>query len=89
MSIHEECGVFGVMAGQPEDVAGIVYSGLYALQHEIAGIIGADTLGYLPVEELCALAGKNVYCHACFTGKYPTAIPADTRKDRFERRLSE
>ena len=65
---------------------------LIACRHtvdEIAGIIGADTLGYLPVEELCALAGKNVYCHACFTGKYPTAIPADTRKDRFERRLSE
>ena len=65
---------------------------LIACRHtvnEIAEIIGADTLGYLPVEELCALAGKDVYCHACFTGKYPTAIPADTRKDRFERRLSE
>ena len=51
--------------------------------------IGADTLGYLPAGELCTLAGKDVYCHACFTGTYPTAIPADTRKDRFERRLSE
>ena len=56
---------------------------------DIALIIGADSLGYLPVEELCALAGKDVYCHACFTGKYPTVVPADTRKDRFERRLSE
>ena len=45
MSIHEECGVFGVMAGQPEDVAGIVYSGLYALQHrgqESCGIVVND-----------------------------------------------
>ena len=35
---------------------------LIACRHtvnEIAEIIGADTLGYLPVEELCALAGKN------------------------------
>ena len=56
---------------------------------EITQIIGADSLGYLPVEELCALAGPDVYCHACFTGDYPTAIPSDTRKDRFERRLSE
>lgn len=56
---------------------------------EIAGIIGADTLGYLPVEELYELVGKDVYCHACFTGKYPTVIPADIRKDRFERHLSE
>lgn len=36
-----------------------------------------------------ALAGNDVYCHACFTGEYPTVIPADIRKDRFERRLSE
>ena len=56
---------------------------------EITQIIGADSLGYLPVEELCALAGPDVYCHACFSGNYPTAIPSDTRKDRFERRLSE
>ena len=33
MSIHEECGVFGVMAQQPEDVASLVYFGLYSLQH--------------------------------------------------------
>ena len=56
---------------------------------EIAQIIGADSLGYLPVEELRALAGPDLYCDACFTGAYPTAIPSDTRKDRFERRLSE
>ena len=29
------------------------------------------------------------YCSACFDGEYPTAIPTDTRKDRFERKLSE
>jgi amidophosphoribosyltransferase len=56
---------------------------------EIAGIIGADSLGYLPAEELSALTGNNGYCRACFTGEYPTGIPSDTRKDRFERRLSE
>ena len=52
-------------------------------------MIGADSLGYLPAEKLYALAGEDVYCHACFTGEYPTVIPADIRKDRFERRLSE
>lgn len=65
---------------------------LIACRHsveEIAGIIGADSLGYLPVEDLRALAGPDIYCHACFTGTYPTAVPSDTRKDRFERRLSE
>ena len=56
---------------------------------EIADIIGADSLGYLPAEELWTLTGPDLYCHACFTGEYPTEIPSDTRKDRFERRLSE
>lgn len=45
MSIHEECGVFGVMTAQPEDVAGIAYYGLYALQHrgqESCGIVVND-----------------------------------------------
>ncbi len=56
---------------------------------EIAAMIGADSLGFLPVEKLCGLAPGIPYCCACFDGRYPTPIPADTRKDRFERRLSE
>lgn len=56
---------------------------------ETAGIIGADSLGYLPVRRLGELAGGPGYCSACFDGKYPTRIPQDTRKDRFEKRLSE
>ena len=55
---------------------------------EIARIIGADSLRYLPVEKLGELCGSESYCSACFDGKYPTAIPADTGKDRFERKLS-
>ena len=65
---------------------------LIACKHsvaEIAEIIGADTLGYLPVSELGALTGNGQYCSACFSGDYPTAIPQDTRKDRFEQRLSQ
>ncbi len=56
---------------------------------EIARRIGADSLGYLPVEQLSLLTGSCNYCNACFSGEYPTEIPSDTRKDRFERRLSE
>ena len=33
MSIHEECGVFGVFSQQPADLASLTYYGLYALQH--------------------------------------------------------
>lgn len=56
---------------------------------ETAEIIGADSLGYLPVSKLGELIGGRGYCSACFDGEYPTAIPSDTRKDRFERKLSE
>ena len=31
--LHEECGVFGVYNVDGEDVAGLVYYGLFALQH--------------------------------------------------------
>ena len=45
MNIHEECGVFGVMAPVPCNVASISYYGLYSLQHrgqESCGIVVND-----------------------------------------------
>lgn len=65
---------------------------LIACKHsveEIASMIGVDSLGYLPIGALEQLAGCPDYCNACFGGAYPTPIPIDTRKDRFERKLSE
>ena len=56
---------------------------------EIAALIGADSLGYLPMETLGELTHGGGYCSACFSGEYPTQIPTDTRKDRFEQKLSE
>jgi len=64
---------------------------LIACRHtvgEIAGIIGADSLGYLPVEALGGLIGGGGCCSACFDGRYPTAIPAGSRKDRYERPIT-
>ena len=65
---------------------------LIAVRHsteEIAEMIGADSLGYFPADRLYELAGGAGYCSACFEGNYPTAVPGDSRKDRFERKLSE
>ena len=56
---------------------------------EIAEMIGVDSLGYLPLEKLSRLVDNEGYCAACFNGEYPTTIPTDLRKDRFERKLSE
>ena len=55
---------------------------------EIRMELGAGSLGCFPLDRLRELAPSG-YCDACFSGHYPTAIPTDTRKDRFERRLSE
>ena len=56
---------------------------------EIAKIIGADSLGYLPIEDLGELTCGRGFCNACFSGNYPTSIPEITEKDRFETKLSE
>lgn len=64
---------------------------LIACQHtvpEIARIIGADSLGYLELEDLAQMIGSHNFCHACFSGEYPTEIPTHTEKDRFEGPLS-
>lgn len=64
---------------------------LIACQHtiaEIEKIINVDSLGYLPVEALKDITCSDHYCSACFDGSYPTSIPSDTRKDRFEQKLS-
>lgn len=52
---------------------------------EIARLIGVDTLGYLSTDSLKRLTGKDTgFCTACFGGAYPTKLPIDGRKTRFE-----
>ena len=61
---------------------------LIACKHsveEIGNIIGVDSLGYLPVNELKSLINSEDYCSSCFDGDYPTKIPSDTRKDLFRK----
>ena len=65
---------------------------LVACQHtvpEISEMIGADSLAFFPVGKLELLAGGHNYCSACFDGRYPTGIPVNTGKNRFEQRLLE
>ena len=42
---------------------------------EIARMIGADSLGYLRVEDLKEISEGLPYCSACFTGDYPLDPP--------------
>ena len=44
---------------------------------QIRDMIGADSLGYLELDRIGDIIGKDMgYCDACFTGNYPTEIPS-------------
>lgn len=65
---------------------------LIACQHslaEITQIVGADTLAYLPLTSLKEIVQGLGYCDACFSGDYPTSIPQNTSKGRFEGAIPE
>ena len=62
-------------------------SELIASSHSLEEIrqhLGVDSLGYLSLDGMKRAAGGNTaeFCHACFSGDYPTAIPDDIRKAR-------
>jgi amidophosphoribosyltransferase len=52
---------------------------------EIAKDLGVDSLGYLSLEGMLGSvpSGPHGFCHACFSGDYPTAPPTDPDKLRF------
>ena len=52
---------------------------------QIAAHIGVDTLGYLSLDGMLGSVpdGPGGFCHACFSGDYPTPPPADPDKLRF------
>lgn len=58
---------------------------------EICQTIGADSLGYLPVEDLAHIVPHLTegYCAGCFTGHYAVGVPNEIPKDRFEQKLGQ
>ncbi len=68
---------------------------LIACRHtleEIKEIIDVDSLGYLDTSHLNLLVGtapNEGYCHACFSGEYPTEHPECKPVDKFSKKLSE
>ncbi|MDR2531411.1 MAG: amidophosphoribosyltransferase [Oscillospiraceae bacterium] len=57
---------------------------------EIRGEIGADSLGYLSIEnvEKVAAGAKCGFCSGCFSGRYPMEVPSEIPKDKFDLKLS-
>lgn len=52
---------------------------------EICKHIGADSLGYLPLECLSEMAGGLPICTACFSGDYPIAPPVEDIRGDFDK----
>lgn len=52
---------------------------------QIAEHIGVDSLGYLSLDGMLGAVpdGPSGFCHACFSGDYPTPPPSDPNKLRF------
>jgi len=62
-------------------------SELIASSHSLEEIrqhLGVDTLGYLSLQGMLRATGgdKTEFCHACFSGDYPTEIPAESKQAR-------
>jgi amidophosphoribosyltransferase len=52
---------------------------------EIQAHLGVDSLGYMSLDGMLESvpSGPDGFCHACFSGDYPTAPPTDPDKLRF------
>ena len=59
---------------------------------EMAKIIGVESIGFLPLEDVFKLGEGGTctgYCAACFDGNYPTEEPVDLGVNKFEHKISE
>jgi len=73
---------YGIDTPDREELAAAIHS-----VDAIAQQLGVDSLGYLSLEgmlEACG-NGERHFCHACFSGQYPTTIPLRSRRDESPR----
>lgn len=59
---------------------------------EMAKIFGADSVGFLPLEDVFKLGATGTckgYCAACFDGVYPLGVPSEPNDNKFDRKISE
>ena len=77
---------YGTDIGSREELIACKYT-----PEEMAKIFGADSVGFLPLEDVFRLAesGKcKGYCAACFDGNYPTELP-QVIKNKYDYKISE
>jgi len=73
-----DCCYYGIDTPEKKELAAANHS-----VEEIASMIEANSLAYLTLDGLDAVAGQfdesSNFCHACFTGDYPTEYQARSR----------
>ena len=58
---------------------------------EIRNYLGADSLGYLSIENVNKIAenASGGFCDGCFSGKYPILEPSTIPKSKFDQKIGE
>ncbi|MBO5412446.1 MAG: amidophosphoribosyltransferase [Clostridia bacterium] len=78
---------YGTDIGSKEELIACKYT-----PEEMAKIFGADSVGFLPLEDVVKLAESGTckgYCKACFDGLYPTEIPKMMYDSKYNYKISE
>ena len=64
---------YGIDTPTREELIGATHS-----IDEIQDYLGVDSLGYLSLDGMLQAAGtQSRFCHACFSGQYPTEVSED------------
>ena len=78
---------YGTDIGSRDELIACKYSA-----KEMAKLFGADSVGFLPIEDVTKLGATGTcqgYCKACFDGVYPTELPKDNGESKYDYKISE
>lgn len=76
---------YGTDIGSKDELIACKYNA-----EEMAKIFGADSVGFLPLEDVFKLGATGKckgYCAACFNGDYPTELPV-AQESKYEQKIS-
>ena len=78
---------YGTDIGSKDELIACKYSA-----KEMATMFGADSVGFLPLEDVTKLGisgNCKGYCKACFDGEYPTEVPETIEINKYDLKISE
>ena len=78
---------YGTDIGSKDELIACKYNA-----EEMAEMFGADSVGFLPLEDVVKLGASGDckgYCKACFDGIYPTDVPEEVGVNKYDLKISE